>query len=64
MIYKKFQDIQLSRLGMGNMRLPSVDPSNPGSAIDWKKAEEILDYAMSHGINYYDTAYVYKQRRV
>ena len=22
MIYKQFQDIQLSRLGMGNMRLP------------------------------------------
>ena len=59
MIYEKFQDIQLSRLGMGNMRLPSVDPNNPNAAIDWKKAEEILDYAMSHGINYYDTAYVY-----
>ncbi len=54
MIYKQFQDIQLSRLGMGNMRLPT----NWGK-IDKKKAEEIIDYAMEQGINYYDTAYVY-----
>ena len=59
MIYKAFQNIQLSRLGMGNMRLPSVNPGDPNAAIDWKKAEEILDYAMAHGINYYDTAYIY-----
>lgn len=54
MIYKPFQDHQLSRLGMGNMRLPV----NRGK-IDKKKAQEIIDYAMEQGINYYDTAYVY-----
>ena len=54
MIYKQFQDLQLSRLGMGNMRLPV----NQGR-IDRKKAQEIIDYAMEQGINYYDTAYVY-----
>lgn len=59
MIYKPFQDIQLSALGMGNMRLPSTDPANPNAPIDWEKAHEILDYAMKSGINYYDTAYVY-----
>ena len=54
MIYKQFQDLNLSRLGMGNMRLPV---SRGG--IDKKKAQEIIDYAMEQGINYYDTAYVY-----
>ena len=54
MIYKPFQDLRLSRLGMGNMRLPV----NRGK-IDKKKAQEIIDYAMEQGINYYDTAYVY-----
>ena len=55
---KRFQGISLSRLGMGNMRLP-VTGSDPGSPIDYPKAQEIIDYAMAHGINYYDTAYVY-----
>lgn len=54
MIYKKFQDINLSRLGMGNMRLPVSR-----GRIDEKRAQEIIDYAMAQGVNYYDTAYVY-----
>ncbi|MBQ0071951.1 MAG: aldo/keto reductase [Spirochaetales bacterium] len=56
MNYKAFQDIQLSRLGMGNMRLPLQED---GKTIDRVKTQEILDYAMANGINYYDTAYVY-----
>lgn len=60
MIYKAFQDITLSRLGMGNMRLPALHPGDPKSPIDWPAAHEILDYAMASGINYYDTAYVYQ----
>jgi len=59
MIYKDFKDIKLSRLGLGNMRLPAVDPKDPKSPIDWPAAHEIMDYAMAQGINYYDTAYVY-----
>lgn len=59
MLYKSFQDISLSRLGMGNMRLPAVDPTNPRSPIDWPAAHAIIDKAMACGINYYDTAYVY-----
>lgn len=59
MITKAFQDISLSRLGMGNMRLPALNPGVPNSSIDWPAAHEILDYAMANGINYYDTAYVY-----
>ncbi len=54
MMYQEFRDISLSRLGMGNMRLPMRD-----GAIDEEKAQEIIDYAMAHGINYYDTAWVY-----
>ena len=54
MLTKKFQDLKLSRLGMGNMRLPTKD-----GKIDFEKAQEIIDYAMRSGINYYDTAYVY-----
>jgi hypothetical protein len=59
MNYKAFQDIELSRLGMGNMRLPAVNPKDPKSPIDWEKAHEIIDYAIANGITYYDTAYVY-----
>ena len=58
MEYKAYKDIQLSRLGMGNMRLPSKG-EGPNAPIDWEKAHEIIDYAMEHGITYYDTAYVY-----
>lgn len=59
MIYKNFKDIQLSRLGLGNMRLPAIDPKDPHSPIDWPKAHQMMDYAIEHGINYFDTAYVY-----
>jgi predicted aldo/keto reductase-like oxidoreductase len=58
MIYKTFKDIKLSRLGMGNMRLP---PKSDGfhAPVDYPKAQEIIDYAMANGINYYDTAFDY-----
>jgi predicted aldo/keto reductase-like oxidoreductase len=56
---KSFKDgIKLSRLGMGNMRLPVIENTE---TIDFLKSQEIIDYAMSHGINYYDTAYVYSK---
>lgn len=58
MIHKKFKDIELSTLGMGNMRLPTLN-NVPHGEIDYGRAQEIIDYAMSHGINYYDTAYTY-----
>ena len=58
MEYKPFQNIQLSRLGMGNMRLPTRGPGM-NAPIDYEKAHEIIDYGMAHGITYYDTAYVY-----
>ncbi|MCF0106633.1 MAG: aldo/keto reductase [Holdemanella sp.] len=57
MIYRKFQDIELSGLGLGMMRLPVVDGND--SVIDEKAAEEMIDYAYKNGINYFDTAWGY-----
>ena len=57
MIYSTFQNMKLSALGMGNMRLPVVDGND--AAIDESATEAILDYCMTHGINYYDTAWGY-----
>ena len=57
MIYKKFKDIELSALGMGAMRLPVVNGND--AEIDKKAANEMVDYAIEHGINYFDTAWGY-----
>lgn len=58
MQYKLFKDnIKLSRLGMGNMRLPVIDGDDGN--IDYEKASQIIDLCMKQGINYYDTAYIY-----
>ena len=58
MICKDFKGEPISRLGMGNMRLPTVGGGR-GAPIDFDKAAEIIDYAMKNGITYFDTAYVY-----
>ena len=57
MIYKEFQDLQLSALGMGAMRLPVIDGKD--DQIDEAAACEMVDYAFKNGINYYDTAWGY-----
>ena len=57
MIYKEFQGLKLSALGMGNMRLPTLEGDD--SRIDEAAAEQLLDYCMAHGVNYYDTAWGY-----
>lgn len=57
MVTREFQGLQLSLLGMGAMRLPVVD--NDDSKINEAGAAEMVDYAMKHGINYYDTAWGY-----
>ncbi len=48
---------EISLLGFGAMRLPIINEVE--TDIDQKKVEEMVDYAMEHGINYYDTAYFY-----
>ena len=57
MIYKDFQDLKLSALGMGAMRLPVIDGDD--ARIDECAVSEMVSYAMEHGINYYDTAWGY-----
>lgn len=57
MIYKDYQGIKLSALGMGTMRLPLIDGDD--TKIDEAAAKEMTAYAMEKGINYYDTAWGY-----
>lgn len=57
MIYKKFQNLNLSALGMGTMRLPVIDGDD--SRIDEAAAEKMAAYAIEHGVNYFDTAWGY-----
>ena len=47
--------LSLPRLGFGAMRLPI----NEDESINYEKAAELFDYALSHGVNYFDTAFGY-----
>lgn len=44
-----------SVLGFGCMRFPKK-----GNGVDMEETERELAYAIEHGINYFDTAYIYK----
>lgn len=57
MVYKEFQDLKLSALGMGAMRLPVIDGKE--DQIDEAAAGRIIDEAFAGGVNYYDTAWGY-----
>ena len=57
MVYKEFQDLKLSALGMGAMRLPVIDGKE--DQIDEAAAGRIIDAAFTGGVNYYDTAWGY-----
>ena len=57
MIYKEFQDLKLSALGMGCMRLPVVDGDD--AKVDEAATFQMVDEAMAGGVNYYDTAWGY-----
>lgn len=59
MIYKDFQDLKLSALGMGCMRLPVM--AEDSEKVDQQAVNEMVDYAIAHGINYYDTAWGYHE---
>lgn len=57
MIYRDFQNIRLSGLGLGMMRLPVVDGND--AVVDEAAAADMIDYAYKNGINYFDTAWGY-----
>ena len=57
MIYRDFQGIKLSGLGMGCMRLPVVDGKD--DQVNQAAVEEMVACAMDSGVNYYDTAWGY-----
>ena len=57
MVYKEFQDLRLSALGFGGMRLPVVDGRD--DAVHEAAAFELVNRAMEQGVNYYDTAWGY-----
>ena len=49
MIYKEFQDLKLSALGMGAMRLPAINGDD--HQIDEEATAKMVAYAMEKGIN-------------
>ena len=57
MIYKQFQDLKLSALGFGCMRLPTFDGDD--ARPNQEEAAKMIAKAMEAGVNYYDTAWGY-----
>ena len=51
---KKFKNLDISAIGFGLMRLPQKfgEP-------DVAETQKMVDYAIEHGINYFDTAWFY-----
>ena len=53
---------RVSLLGYGCMRWPTIpSPDGNGDIIDQDAVNELVDYAIKHGVNYFDTSPVYVQ---
>ncbi|NCC09079.1 MAG: aldo/keto reductase [Bacteroidia bacterium] len=55
---------RISILGYGTMRWPTVSKQvalESKEAIDQEAVNELIDYAIAHGVNYFDTSPVYGQ---
>lgn len=65
MTYRSFPglgDDKVSILGYGCMRWPTIpSPDGKGELIDQDAVNELVDYAIAHGVNYFDTSPVYVQ---
>ena len=65
MTYRSFPtlgDDKVSILGYGCMRWPTIpNPEGRGEIIDQDAVNELVDYAIEHGVNYFDTSPVYVQ---
>lgn len=56
------QKDRVSLLGYGCMRWPTMpSPDGKGDIIDQDAVNELVDYAIAHGVNYFDTSPVYVQ---
>lgn len=53
---------KVSILGYGCMRWPTLpSPDGDGNVIDQDAVNKLVDYAIEHGVNYFDTSPVYVQ---
>ena len=52
---------RVSAIGFGCMRWPMIKDSRGKDIIDQEAVNEMVDYAIAHGINYFDTSPVYLQ---
>ena len=59
MTYRLFPSLgdNISLLGYGCMRFPFMpNPAGPGEIPDQETINELIDYAIAHGVNFFDTA--------
>ena len=63
MQFRKFGrlDWDVSVLGFGCMRLPTVDGNPNGPNINEAEAVRMIRHVLDRGVNYFDTAYVYHE---
>lgn len=65
MTYRTFPgvvDDKVSLLGYGCMRWPTLEsPDGTGNVINQEEVNRLVDYAIEHGVNYFDTSPVYVQ---
>ena len=61
MVYNAFGRIspKVSRFGMGCMRFPHTTDGQGNDVIDAEESIRMIRYAISKGVNYFDTAYAY-----
>ena len=52
---------KVSILGYGCMRWPMIKDDNGRDIVDQAAVDRLIDYAIEHGVNYFDTAPVYLQ---
>jgi len=52
---------RVSLLGFGCMRWPMIQDADGKDVIDQEAVNEMVDYALAHGINYFDTSPAYLQ---